>query len=157
MSKRSFGLFGLMLMGMFVLAACADPAQPTATPNSSINPTAASGQLATATPSSGATSAPQPTQAPSEPDAGAGQATFATNCTACHNTSDQTLVGPGLAGVGDRAANRVPGQSADDYLRTSIKSPGDFIVDGFGPIMPQFGTLSESDIENLVAYLKTLQ
>lgn len=155
MSKRSFGLFSLMLAGMFVLAACADPAQPTATPNTSINPTAASGQPATATAAPAST--PGPTATSSAPDTAAGEASFAQFCTACHNTSDQQLVGPGLAGVGEAAASRVPGQSADDYLRTSIKSPGEFLVEGFGPIMPAIGALTDSDIENLVAYLKTLQ
>lgn len=155
MSKRSFGLFGLMLVGMFVLAACADPAQPTATPNSSINPTpAGGGPAATATPSSGPTTAPEPTASGPDPDAG--QTTFATNCAACHSTGDQTLVGPGLASVGTTAASREPGLSADDYLRKSIVNPGAFLVEGFGAIMPAFGNLSDSDIENLIAYLKTL-
>lgn len=157
MSKRLFGLFGLMLAGMFIFAACADTAQPTATPNTSINPTAATGGAPTATPSSGPTTAPQPTAPPAEPDAEAGQATFAANCTACHNTNDQQLVGPGLAGVGTRAATTIPGKTADEYLRESIRTPADFLVDGFAPIMPPFGGLSDGEVENLIAYLKTLQ
>lgn len=157
MSKRSFGLLGLMLAGVLVFVACADPAQPTATPNTSINPTPAGGQP-TPTPSSGGNgAAPTPTQAPSGPDPAAGQVAFATNCAACHNIDDQMLVGPGLGGVATKAGNRVPGQSADDYLLNSIKNPGDFLVDGYSPIMPAFPQLSASDLDNLVAYLKTLQ
>ncbi len=157
MSKRSFGLFSLMLVGLFVFAACADPAQPTATPNTSINPTAAGGAPPTPTPDSGGTTTPEPTPTTSAPDPVAGQTAFATNCSACHNISDQTLVGPGLAGIGTTAASRVPGQSAEDYLRIAIKEPGEFLVDGFGPIMPSFASLGVDTIEDMVAYLMTLQ
>ncbi len=155
MSKRSVVLFGLMIAGLFALAACADPAQPTATPNTSINPTAAPSGNPTATPSGQATVAP--TEAPSGPDASAGQSVFTTNCAACHNTSDQQLVGPGLAGIGERAGTRVSGQSADDYLRASIQAPGEFIVEGFQPIMPAFPQISDGDLDNLIAYLMTLE
>lgn len=156
MSKRSFGLIGLMLVGMFVLASCADPAQPTATPNTSINPTPAGGQP-TPTPGGGPTATPAATATPAPADPAAGQTLFAANCAACHNLTSETLVGPGLAGIATTAANRVSGQSAEDYLRISIKSPGEFLVEGYGPIMPPFSSLGEAGIEDLVAYLMTLQ
>ncbi len=85
-----------------------------------------------------------------------GQATFATSCSACHNTSAATLVGPGLAGIGDRAGSTVPGQTAEEYIRESIVNPTAFVVDGFGPVMPAFPQLSADEINGLVAYLKTL-
>ena len=122
MSKRSFGLFGLMLAGLFVFVACADPQQPTAT-RTTFQPTAA-GQTAVPSTPSNPTSQPQPTEAPSEPDSAAGQVAFAANCAACHNTTDQQLVGPGLAGVATRAASRVPGQS----------EPGFHFVSPFRPL-----------------------
>lgn len=157
MSKRSFGLFSLMVTGLFVLSACADPQQPTAT-TTIFEPTPG-GAPPVATSPSGATAVPRPTAAPVVPDAAAGAVAFTTNCVFCHNTSSDRLVGPGLAGIGDRAGSTVPGLSADDYIRMSIKDPGSFVVDGFGPVsaMPQLTQLTDQDIENLVAYLKTLQ
>lgn len=85
-----------------------------------------------------------------------GRSTFAANCTGCHNTSADNLVGPGLAGIGDRAGSRISGVSADDYIRESIREPGAFLVEGFGPVMPSFSTLSQGEIDGLIAYLKTL-
>lgn len=85
-----------------------------------------------------------------------GQSVFASNCTACHSTSSATLVGPGLAGLGDRAGSTVSGLTAEDYIRQSIVEPGAFLVEGFGPAMPSFSTLSGDEINGLVAYLKTL-
>lgn len=155
MSKRSLALFSLLVAGLFVLSACADPQQPTAT-NVPFNPTPGGQPAPTSTPS-GATPGPQPTEVPSGPDPEAGQALFQTNCAACHNTNSTTLVGPGLAGVAGRAETRVAGMTADEYLHQSIMEPGAYLVEGFGPIMPQFAQLSSQDIDNLVAYLKTLE
>ncbi len=85
-----------------------------------------------------------------------GQATFAANCSACHNTTSATLVGPGLAGIADRAGSQVPGLSADDYIRQSINEPTAFVVDGFGPVMPGFPQFGDDEVDGLIAYLKTL-
>lgn len=141
---------------MFILTACADPQQPTAT-TAPFNPTPG-GAAPTATASSGSTAVPQATEVPAGPDAAAGQVTFSRTCSGCHSTNSDRLVGPGLAGIGDRAGSTIPGVSADDYIRMSITDPGSFVVDGFGPvsIMPQLTQLTPQDIENLVAYLKTL-
>lgn len=157
MSKRSFGLVSLMLASLFIFAACADPQQPTATPVD-FNPTPAGGAPATATPSD-STPDTQPTATPSGPDASAGETIFATNCTACHNTNADRLVGPGLAGIGTTAETRVDGQSADEYLRASILDPGAYVVPDFGEIssMPPFPQFSDQDLENVIAYLKTLE
>jgi hypothetical protein len=32
----------------------------------------------------------------------------------------------------------VAGQTAEEYLTNSLYHPGDFLVPGFGPLMPQF-------------------
>lgn len=85
---------------------------------------------------------------------------MAAPCSSCHMpASDMTLVGPGMLGLGQRAGSRVPGQSAEEYLHNSILHPNDFIVQGFAAgLMPQnyVDTLSEEEINNLVAYLLTL-
>lgn len=155
MGKRSFGLFSLMVVALFAFAACGEAEKPTATAVT-FNPTPGGAPAPTAPPSN-ETAVPQPTSAPFVPDAAAGQVTFQTNCTTCHNTSADTLVGPGLAGLADRAGATVGGLSADEYIRASIVDPGSFVVDGFPPIMPQFTQLDAEDIENLLTYLKTLQ
>lgn len=85
-----------------------------------------------------------------------GETTFAANCSVCHSTSEAQIVGPGLAGLADRAGSRVSDLSADDYIRQSIKQPSVFVVEGFGPSMPPFPALKEAEIEGLLAYLKTL-
>ena len=82
---------------------------------------------------------------------------FAANCTSCHSTGDNTVVGPGLAGVGDRAGSRVDGMDATMYLKESLTDPGSYIVDGFPAVMPEMGHLGTESIEALVTYLKTLK
>ena len=83
---------------------------------------------------------------------------FTTNCSACHSTGNDKIVGPGLAGVGDRAGSRVSGLSADEYLEQSLREPDAFIVDGFTPgLMPNWEKLGDDSIDALVTYLKTLK
>ncbi len=81
-------------------------------------------------------------------------------CITCHSlTPDRVLVGPSLAGVGARAGSTVPGQSARDYLRTSIVDPDAHVVDGFQPgRMPSNwdDVLSDGEIDALVSYLEGL-
>ncbi len=86
-----------------------------------------------------------------------GAAVFANNCAACHSTGDNSTVGPGLAGLADRAASQVPGLGADEYIEQSLRDPGAFIVDGFPPVMPGWDSLGDDKIDALVTYLKTLK
>src|SRR5688500_9488886 len=44
-------------------------------------------------------------------------------CTTCHTLDGTTLVGPSFQGIATRAATRVEGQSAEEYLRQSITNP----------------------------------
>ena len=63
-----------------------------------------------------------------------------------------------MIGISQRAGERVPGLSAEDYLRQSIIQPSAFLVSGYRDIMyPNFKEkLSEQDIADLIAYLETL-
>ena len=83
------------------------------------------------------------------PDIANGESKFSSlGCSSCHSTGTDKVVGPGLAGVGSKG---------DDYIRESIIDPGAVTVEGFADIMPKtFASLKESDIADLVAYLKTL-
>jgi cytochrome c2 len=81
---------------------------------------------------------------------------FATNCTSCHSTGDDTIVGPGLAGIGERAALRVAGMSAYDYLQQSLREPSAYVVDGFPAVMPEWSHLGDDSVDALIEYLTTL-
>lgn len=81
-------------------------------------------------------------------------------CNACHRVdTEDMLVGPGLLNIKDRAGERIEGQTAIEYLYNSIAHPNDYIVESFPPVMPvAFGTtLTEQQINDLVAYLLTLE
>ncbi len=91
-----------------------------------------------------------------------GEALFAQQgCSGCHRTGPETdaLVGPGLGGLKDRAAARVEGLSAEEYVRQSIVEPKAFVVDGFDAVMlTTFGDIMSADeIDALVEYLLTLE
>lgn len=85
----------------------------------------------------------------------------APGCVTCHSLQPgEVLVGPSLAGVASLAEERVPDRSAAEYLRESIVSPDSFVVEGFSPgVMYQNyeEDLSEEQIDNLVAFLLTLE
>lgn len=80
-------------------------------------------------------------------------------CTTCHSLGSTTFnLGPKMTGISQRAAERIPGMSAYDYLYQSIVDPGAFLVSGYRNIMyPHFQEkLTQQDIADLIAYLETL-
>ncbi len=82
-----------------------------------------------------------------------GKDTFTSNCSGCHGAQDGA--GPAFAGMAERAATRVAGMTAEEYIHQSVVDPGAFVVDGFPNIMPKdFSTqLSDQQINGLVAYI----
>jgi cytochrome c2 len=80
-------------------------------------------------------------------------------CRICHSLDEgATLVGPSFAGIATRAAERVPGMSAEEYLRQSILEPDAYVVEGFpsGQMVPNLGEiLTEQQIDDLIAFLMT--
>ena len=79
-------------------------------------------------------------------------------CSTCHSLQpDVVIVGPSLSGVANRAGSRVAGLTAEEYIRTSIVHPSEFIVPGFQDVMQKnFGDVLTSDqINDLIAYLMT--
>jgi nitric oxide reductase subunit C len=95
-------------------------------------------------------------------------------CVACHSTAPGVvLVGPSLAGIATRAAETVRTEAytgsattAEAYIRESILQPSAYIVPGQPTfqaagrsIMPEdYGTtLTEEQVDHLVAYLMTLR
>lgn len=80
-------------------------------------------------------------------------------CIGCHSLGQSAFsVGPKMVGISQRAGERVPGLSAEDYLRQSILAPSAFLVSGYRDLMyPNFKEkLSEQDVVDLIAYLETL-
>ncbi len=80
-------------------------------------------------------------------------------CMTCHSLEpDVTLVGPSLAGIATRAAERVPGMSAEQYLMQSLMEPDAYVVEGFpSGVMPSYKDLPEQDLADLIAFLLTLK
>ncbi|MCP4425116.1 MAG: c-type cytochrome [Chloroflexi bacterium] len=82
-------------------------------------------------------------------------------CITCHSLEpDVTLVGPSHATIGAEAEGRLPGMSAEDFLRESIVDPNEQISDGFtvGTMYSNYGEeLLPQEIEDLAAYMLTLK
>lgn len=98
-------------------------------------------------------------------DAGSGEKLFnqsnreAPACAACHSVSGESSgIGNSLAGIADVAAERVAGQSAEEYLYWSILRPGRHLVAGYSNIMyaAYEDSLEAADVADLIAYLLTL-
>ncbi len=83
------------------------------------------------------------------------------SCNTCHSTKPDTVtIGPSLAGVAKRAESRVPGQTAEEYLRNCILTPNAYVVGGFpaGVMVQKYrDVLTEEQVNDLVAYLSTLK
>jgi cytochrome c oxidase subunit II len=81
-------------------------------------------------------------------------------CVTCH-LSDGTGRGPSLNGVYEAKVLLADGTTVtadDSYLRESILQPKAKIVAGYAPVMPTFqGLVTEEQILNLTAYIKSLQ
>ncbi|GAB4498488.1 MAG: hypothetical protein OHK003_10880 [Anaerolineales bacterium] len=82
-------------------------------------------------------------------------------CRICHSlTKDERIIGPSFYGIADRAGERIPGMTAEEYLRQSILEPNAFIVPGYpeGQMIQNFGDiLTEEQINDLIAFLLTLK
>ncbi len=80
-------------------------------------------------------------------------------CIGCHligGVGGQT--GPNLSQIGSVAGTRQPGVSAEEYIRTSIRSPAGYLVPGYPNVMPAYpeSTLTEQELNQLVSYYLSL-
>ncbi len=82
-----------------------------------------------------------------------GESLFGENCAGCHGATDGA--GPAFSGMAERAATRVDGMSAEDYIHESIVDPSAYVVEGFADIMPKtYGEdFDDEQINGLVAYV----
>lgn len=90
-----------------------------------------------------------------------GQKTFKGRCIACHKTTSQKLIGPGLFALYKTKRNLKNGQSVtanENYIRESILNPGAKIVQGYNNQMTPFaGILTEEELSGLIEYIKSLK
>jgi cytochrome c oxidase subunit II len=82
-------------------------------------------------------------------------------CKTCHSTDGATAVGPTWKGLWAKQEMLSSGQTVsvdENYLKESMLDPQAKLVQGFGPSMPTFkGKLRDSEIEGLIAYIKSLK
>lgn len=104
------------------------------------------------------------TDRPPAPGVTDGQKVFESRtagCTICHSTEKgEDRVGPSLYGIADRAETRVANQDAETYIRNSILSPDEYVVDGFpaGQMLPIYEEqLSARELDELLVYLLSLK
>jgi cytochrome c oxidase subunit 2 len=80
-------------------------------------------------------------------------------CGSCHQSSDQPI-GPALWGLYGKQITLADGRTvlADDaYIEESLLNPAAKVTRGYAPTMPTFrGQLSDDDVFQLVAYIKSL-
>ncbi|MCB8984360.1 MAG: hypothetical protein H6659_11080 [Ardenticatenaceae bacterium] len=121
---------------------------------------------ATAVPADTPTPAPTPTPRPVQGE-GAEDIILNSGCGSCHKIGalgEGHKVGPDLSGIGLVAGSRVPGLSAEEYLRQSILDPNAFIVPDCpnGPCIPNImprdyeSRLSPAQLQLVIDYLLTL-
>ena len=101
----------------------------------------------------------------SDPDAVAEQGALVFNgkgqCAACHTVDTTAPPGrcPDLTDIGVNAATRVSGMDAKAYLIESMYQPANYLVPGYGKIMPEVWkapiALSKLEIEAVIAYLQS--
>ena len=83
-------------------------------------------------------------------------------CATCHAIKPGLDTGSGqsLSNIGNRAGAAVPGQPAEEYLRTAITNPDAFLSGGYQEGIMYRGyaqALTTQQINDLVAYMLTLK
>jgi cytochrome c oxidase subunit II len=117
------------------------------------------GTAATPTPAATQPAATQP-PAGGDGDAEAGRQIAGTQCVACHSFDGSPSVGPTWQGLYGSEITLESGETVvadDEYIRQSIVDPNAQIHEGYPPVMPSFeGTLSDEQIDNIIAFIRTL-
>ena len=82
-------------------------------------------------------------------------------CSACHTINGSLKLGPSLKDQHGKEILHTDGTVKiidDDYIKESIINPLKYIVEGYTPIMPSYKPiLKDNDIDNIIAYIKTLK
>lgn len=79
----------------------------------------------------------------------------AKGCGGCHALAGVSTsgIGPDLANLPRVAARRIPGYSAEAYVRESILDPQAFVVLGFGSVQMPRLPVTEREVDALVVFL----
>jgi len=96
------------------------------------------------------------------PPAELGKKLFTTrSCVTCHSLDGSRIQGPTFKGVFGRTETISDGSTVqvdENYIRESLLEPNKKVVQGYPAVMPTYkGLLKETDIDALIAYLKTVQ
>jgi|Deesub1362B_J571_1020462.scaffolds.fasta_scaffold02750_4 cytochrome c oxidase subunit 2 len=85
-------------------------------------------------------------------------------CIACHSTDGSPRVSPSFKGLYGSTTTVITGDKErqvvvdDEYIRRSMLEPNADIVKGFQPLMPsQKGVVTEEEIRDIIAYIKSLK
>jgi cytochrome c oxidase subunit 2 len=84
-------------------------------------------------------------------------------CLGCHSLDGSRIVGPSFKGLYESkvrvaAGGKVREVKADDaYLRESITDPGAKVVEGYGNVMPTYGSLPPKEIDALVEAVESVK
>ncbi len=156
LGKRKYLLIGASLLVLTIVAACTENQVPTQTPVE-FSPTEAVAVERADTADPEEEKAAPPAQEVSAGDSAAGQALFnSAGCSGCHSTGDNKILGPGLAGLYDRAGS-LTSLDAEAYIEESLREPKAFVVDGFPPVMPSYDRFSDGEMQDMIAFMKTLK
>lgn len=85
----------------------------------------------------------------------------AEGCVSCHaydETKGDDSKAPFTKGTATRAASRVPGMTAEEYIRESITTPDAYVVEKYkaGDMYQEWAKdLSKQEMDDLIAYLLT--
>ena len=149
--------FALIILTSLFLIGCSELAKPTATAVA-FDPTPAppgTRELVLAGASAVDLAAlAQPVELPEGVASNGEQLHTTLGCAACHSIADDVIVGPGWKGLYARAGERTD-LEAEDYLVQSITKPSKFIAEGFTNVMPSFDYLSDQELADLIAFVKT--
>jgi cytochrome c oxidase subunit 2 len=89
-----------------------------------------------------------------------GQAIYERNCSGCHSIDGQSRVGPTLAGLYGAEVMMDDGANVivdEDHLRLAITDPQATTRDGYRDIMPAFTDFSDDQLDDLIAFIRSLR
>lgn len=84
-------------------------------------------------------------------------------CASCHSLDGSNLVGPSFKGLWGRSGKTTAGDDYvvdEGYLKESVLNPGAKVVQGYpepSPMPPYQGQFNDADLNNLIAYIKSLK
>ena len=82
-------------------------------------------------------------------------------CNTCHSIDGSRLVGPSFKGIWGTMVELQDGRKVKvdaEYFRRSVLEPAAEVLQGYPPVMPTFtGVLTEAEIVQLIAYVKSLK